>query len=508
MIPALLIGFLSGAIALSYEILWYRAFSFVSGSRAETFGVMLGAYLVGLALGAVAVGRYCRDVDATVRRDLAGGLFLLTLVANAMGFLVVPALAWIVTRGHAWQFALLGVGLAAGGLGAIFPLVSHAWIEPDDQAGRRVSYVYLANILGSTSGSLGTGFVLMDHLTLAGMHVLLFFLGLGMAAILLVLGTPARRLASAAALLVLGVLNGVAGARPFDAIYEKLQEKQAFHPGLRFAEVVETKSGVITINQGAQIFGGGVYDGAFNTSLRDDPNKIVRCYALAELHRAPKDVLMIGLSSGSWGTVIAHNPAVERLTIVEINQGYLQVIPKYAEVSGLLSNPKVRIEIDDGRRWMVRNADRKFDLIVANATFHWRSNATNLLSKEFLELIRARLKPGGIYYYNTTGSVRAVQTGCAVFPHALRVGAFLAVSDSPLALEVDRLRETLFSYPRYGGVVLDRTRPADVETMEKVLGWLRDKTVPRSALTDGPALPLITDDNMGAEWERQPAVFQ
>jgi spermidine synthase len=499
MIPALLLAFLSGAIALSYEILWYRAFSFASGSRADTFGLMLGGYLVGIAFGSVGVRRFCRDVEG--REAVLGSLFLLTLAANAFSFLVVPGLGFVCTRGFRWEYGLVPVAVAAGGLGAIFPLVSHAWIRPDEHAGRRVSYIYLANILGSTSGSLLTGFVLMDHLTLAGIHVLLFFFGLGMAAVVLMLGSS-RRAVGAVALLLLGGANGLWGARPFDAIYEKLQDKQSYDPARRFVHVVETKSGVITVNQKAQIFGGGIYDGAFNTSLHEDKNTVIRCYALADLHAAPKDVLMIGLSSGSWATIIANNPAVERFTIVEINGGYLQLIPKYPAVAGLLSNPKVTIEIDDGRRWMVRNGGRKFDMIVANATFHWRSNATNLLSREFLELVRSRLNPGGLYFYNTTESVRVVKTGCAVFPHTLKIGSFLAVSDSPLILNVDRLRETLFSYPREGGTVFDRMKPDDVRKLDETLAGLKKMVRTREMLMSRPPAAIVTDDNMGTEWEK------
>ena len=506
MTPALLLAFLSGAVALSYEILWYRAFSFASGSRADTFGLMLGGYLVGIALGSLGVRRYCRDVEG--RQAVLGSLFVLTLAANAFSFLVVPGLGWVCTRGLRWEVALVPVGIAAGGLGAIFPLVSHAWIKPDEQAGRQVSYIYLANILGSTSGSLLTGFILMDHVTLAGIHVLLFFLGLAMAAVLLVLGSRSLRTLGAGAILLPAVLNALWGTWPFEAIYEKLQDKQAYDPGRRFVHVVETKSGVITVNQKAQIFGGGIYDGAFNTSLHEDKNTVIRCYALADLHAAPKNVLMIGLSSGSWATIIANNPAVERFTIIEINGGYLELLPKYPAVAGLLSNPKVTIEIDDGRRWMVRNADRTFDMIVANATFHWRSNATNLLSKEFLELVRSRLNPGGFYFYNTTESVRVVRTGCAVFPHTLKIGSFLAVSDSPLVLDFDRLREKLFVYPREGGTVFDRTKPDDVHRMEETLAGLNKMVRTREILMSSPPMPIVTDDNMGTEWERDFEVYR
>jgi spermidine synthase len=502
MIPALGLAFLSGYIALSYEILWYRALSFMSEGDARTFGLMLGAYLAGLATGALAVRRACVQAAPSLLRLL----FRLTLGANLLGFFVVPALAWLATRNvsaNPWSHGLWGVGLAAAGLGAIFPLVAHAWITPDREAGRQVSHLYLANILGSTAGSLVTGFIFMDHLSLGALHVLLGFLGLGMGSLILVLDRGRARLGAIAAIGLLALANAAFGMKPFDAVYEKLQLKGAYRPETRFAHVVETRSGVITVNRQGQIFGGGIYDGAFNTSLEDDKNTILRCYALAGLHRAPKDALMIGLSSGSWATVVANHPGLERLTIIEINPGYLRLIPEYPDVAGLLVNPKVHIVIDDGRRWLLRNRKRQFDLIVANATFHWRSNATNLLSKEFLELIRARLKPGGIYYYNTTGSARVQWTGASTFPHALKIMNFLAVSDAPLELDLEQLKEEWMRYPRGTGFVLDGATPASREKAGELIRRLVPEIETREHLLArlGNELRGVTDDNMGTEWE-------
>jgi predicted membrane-bound spermidine synthase len=497
-IAGLALAFLSGLIALSYEIVWYRAFSFVSAGAADTFGLMLGAYLLGLALGSLAVRRLCRDGAAPAGQHRA--LLMLTLGSNLAGYLVVPLLAALAARGVSWKAALPLVGVAAAGLGTVFPLAAHLYIAADPLVGRRVSHLYLANILGSTLGSLVTGFVLMDHLGLAAIHVVLAVLGLGLALFVVAL----RR--SGLALVAAGAVAVAAGFPLFSHPYERLQLKTDYRPGERFAHVVETRSGVITVNAQGQIFGGGIYDGAFNTDLHDDKNAIIRCYALAALHPAPRDVLMIGLSSGSWATVIANNPAVERFTIVEINPGYLQLIPKYPDVAGLLANPKVRIEIDDGRRWMVRNRDRRFDAIVANATFHWRSNATNLLSEEYLQLIRSRLKEGGVYYYNTTESARVAQTGCAVFPHALKIGSFLAVSDAPLDLDPARLRELLFDYPRGGKTVFDRSSPSDALRLDEVLDGLRKMVRRRGEILEGipPGRRIITDDNMGTEWGEGP----
>jgi len=499
-IPALLLGFLSGFIALSYEILWYRSYSFMSGSAADTFGLMLGSYLSGLALGALATRRLCRDGGEGARASQKRALFALAVAANVCGYLVVPALAWTAVRGWSWKAGLPLVGVAAAGLGTVFPLAAHLYIEPDAQVGRKVSYVYLANILGSTLGSLLTGFVLSDRLSLGAIHGLMVLLGLGLSLFLL----PRRR--DAALPVALAAVAAAAGPWLFGGVYERLQLKTAYTPGYRFAHVVETKSGVITVNEKGQIFGGGIYDGAYNTGLEDDKNFILRCYALAGLRPATKDVLMIGLSSGSWATVIANNPTVERFTIVEINPGYLKLLPEYPAVAGLLKNPKVTIEIDDGRRWLVRYRDRRFDAIIANNTFHWRSNATNLMSEEFLQLVRSRLNPGGYYYYNTTDSGRVLKTGCLAFPHALKILNFLAVSDAPLTLDPERVGQLLFDYPWEGRTVLDRKSAADEARSRAAADWLRRMVRTRKEVLAiiPPTARTVTDDNMGTEWGEGP----
>ena len=141
------------------------------------------------------------------------------------------------------------------------------------------------------------------------------------------------------------------------------------------------------------------------------------------------------MSGGAWTEILANHPQVRKIVVVEINPGYVEVVRRYPAVAPLLSNPKVELVIDDGRRWMLQHRDRKFDLIVMDTTYYWRSNATNLLSVEFLNLARQMLKEGGILYYNTTFSEAAQHTGTALFPYAFRFGPMLAVSDSPIRLD-------------------------------------------------------------------------
>src|SRR5262249_59246827 len=134
-------------------------------------------------------------------------------------------------------------------------------------------------------------------------------------------------------------------------VLERLQWKGAAE-AKPFVQVVETRSGIITVDASGIVFGNGMYDGRFNTDLKHDSKGIVRPYALSLFHPAPRAVLMIGLSSGSWAQVIASNRAVTTLTIVEINPGYQTLIAQAPEVASVLHNPKVTIVTDDGRRWL------------------------------------------------------------------------------------------------------------------------------------------------------------
>jgi len=256
------------------------------------------------------------------------------------------------------------------------------------------------------------------------------------------------------------------------------------------------------------VYGGGAYDGQINTDILHDSNGVIRAYAIPGLHPHPKDVLIIGLATGAWAQILVNDPEVQDVTIVEIDPGYLPLIRKYAEVQSLLRNPKVHLFIDDGRRWLVAHPDRRFDFILMNTTWNWRANITNLLSMEFMDLLRAHMKQGGIAYYNTTSSRDVLATGATAFPYALRVLNFLAVSDSPFTLDKERWRKALTKYQIDGHPILDLANPQQRTRLEEVLHLANELDVPNGDLESRSSLlqrykgaRLITDDNMGTEWK-------
>lgn len=516
---ALFLSGLAGFIGLGYEILWYRIYSFDSRGHAPAFALLLGFYLTGIALGSLAARSCCRRLD---RNGLSHHLHLLAgwiTFATLCAYLLIPLVARVAAipvsspgwlKIPSWYlsylYSLPFVTVATTLLGGTFPLICHTAVRPTASAGARLGLIYLSNIIGSTLGSFVVGYVLMDCLTTRAIALLIALLGIGMA-IAIFLFSGVRRstgfIGAAAGLALSGV--AVASSAPlFDRIYERLQLKADFVPGYRFQHVVENKSGVITVTPDGIVSGGGVYDGKFNTDVTHDTNWLSRPYSVSLWHPNPRRVLMIGLASGSWAQIVANHPQLEHMTVIEINPGYLRLIPQYPVVASLLNNPKVDIVIDDGRRWLIRNPGAAFDVIVMNTVYHWRAHSTYLLSTDFLRMARKHLRPGGVLFYNTTSSEEVQATGAAVFPHTLMVGNCIAVSDTPLDVSWDRLKRVLSAYEIDG-------RPSVDYRDSDVMGSFLQSMLPspgrgESNAPDGgiggrnPNKRLLTDDNMGLEW--------
>jgi spermidine synthase len=469
---AIFVG-VSGFIALAYEILWYRLFSFWSGSSAKVFAFLLGAYLAGIAMG----GLVAHDLTsrAASRRSNPQYLRLIAwfvVVANLAGFVAAPAMG-LAAQHLSVAFVMVIVALGAALLAATFPLISHITINNDNAAGYGVSLLYFSNIAGSALGSFIVGFVLMNYWGVRDISVFLVLLGVALGLGLIAVGQPSgheMRSALAGAGAVCAAILMLANPL-FNDLYEKLLFKTSYHPHESFSHLVENRSGVIAVTQPGKVFGGGAYDGWFNVDPVHDVNGLFRIYALSSFHPLPRKVLMIGLSSGSWAQIAANHPGVQSEDIVEINPGYLPLIAQYPAVSSLLHNPKVHIIVDDGRRWLLANPHSRYDAIVMNTTFNWREHVTNLLSVEFLKLARQHLLADGVLFYNTTSSREVLLTGVTVFPYGLRVGNFLALSDCPIAVNSERLEKQLRDYRIDGALVL---RPQEPRGLSALSGDDRD----------------------------------
>lgn len=502
-IPALLLALLAGAVSLSQEIVWVRVISFMTAGRPEGFGFTLGAFLIGIAVGSIIGKRVCQ-------RGLNGAATsgVMLAVSALVFFISLPIAAWCSAQGIQ-VVAFVMVALTAAASGGVFPIVCEM-ARDAGAAGRSVSLVYLANIIGATGGSLLTGFVLFDLMgtekvaavvAVAGALAAIYAFAVSKA------GSSARfgGMAMSAGVLLLAA---VAGGALFGNFLENAQYEKQYPREQAFKRVLQSRHGIITIDEANRpgdadiVYGGGVYDGRYSVDPTS-PNGIHRCYMIAALHPEPTDVLEIGLSSGSWAAALLRHEAVKSMEVVEINPDYLEAMAPYPQNAAVIDDPRVNIHIDDGRRWLgLQDESVKFDFILMNTTFHWRSHATNLLSTDFLELCKRHLKPGGAIFYNTTSSMDVVRTAAEVFEHVTMVGNFVAASDRAFDLHGEDRRQQLLRYKDPDG------SPSFLRN-EKFRAEL-DRLVAMEVPEMGPELRalneyrVITDDNMACEYYRYP----
>lgn len=432
---SLVVGFLS----LSQEILWVRLGAFAYGGLPQIFSFILATYLIGIALGAYVGKLFC---DRKYNLYYAGGATL--LLAGVTDLLTTLYAPIILSKPLFLPLVALALILTAAIKSVLFPIAHHLGsFQSGPKIGRSVSKVYFANIIGSTLGPVVTGFFLLNHFTTEVCFLILGAGSLGMGAAMILKADPMRR-----SLVALGVVAAVlATLRPWNEIdaLSKLADRQADQKPIAF--MVQNKHGILhtlrTKDTGDVIIGGNMYDGHISTDMSTNANHLERAYVLAATHPAPRKVLVVGMSTGAWTRVALGFPGVEQVDVVEINPGYIDLIKRYPEVAPVLEDSRVHIYIDDARRWLKRNPDKKYDLIIQNTTFHWRANITNLLSFEYFKEMQKHMLPGAIAAINTTGSMDVFHTAQAAFPHAFRYTSFVYGSDHDIRVTPETAKDRL-----------------------------------------------------------------
>ncbi len=469
---------LSGFACMVAEVAWARLVSLVFGSSVYAFGLMLLQFLVGMALGSAIFARIRR---APPRRVLGIALCAGTF-AGLIGLAGVPHLPVLYMRGfpavrdsfwlvQLWQIletAPLILPLAMA-FGVAFPAAIAA-IADFDRMGRGVGRVTVWNTVGTVGGAFLAGFVLVPRLGLRA-TLTLAAAATGIAGILVLrrdASRVVRRLATSAtvAALVLAVLlpawplNRLAqGAGFYAAMYETVQ---GLRDAERNSELLFYEDGISTTlsvdRQGVHRF----YRSNGKTDASTDPGDMANQLLLGHLpmlaHPDPKDVFVLGLGTGVSAAAIARYP-VRSIEIADIESGSREATTFFAaENRNILADPRVKFLVADGRNALLARK-KTYDVILSDPSDVWVAGVGNLFTKEFYDLARSRLRPGGVMIQWFHGHSLPpeqmkliVKTFQSSFPHTSfwrpnRGDVILLGTVEPTAWDLARLRERIASVP-------------------------------------------------------------
>jgi spermidine synthase len=120
---------------------------------------------------------------------------------------------------------------------------------------------------------------------------------------------------------------------------------------------------------------------------------IVHCAALA--HESPRSALVIGGGDGGSSEELLKHPGIGRVVMAELDPEVVRVSKQYlgSVHRGAFDDPRLEVHIGDGFRF-VQELGERFDLIVLDLTDP-DTPAQKLYTREFFEMVRRSLNPGG-----------------------------------------------------------------------------------------------------------------
>src|SRR5262245_18599946 len=469
---------LSGLTALSCEVIWTRLLSLLFGGTVYTFSLILAVFLFGLGIGSSvgsAIGR------AAPRPRVAFGwcqMLLCAAMAWSAYMLTQSMPYWPVnpsiTTDPWFNFQLdyvrcMWVVLPGSILwGASFPLALASLASRDQDPASLVGGVYAANTVGAIVGSLCASLLLI--VWLGSQHAQQAIILLSALSGLLVLSTGEDSGGRFQLATTLTIVIAAAGAgllsrtvQPIPGIFAAYGRYTATRLGQ--ADVIYMGEGWNATVAVTRLPGGILnYHNAGKVQASSEPQDMRLQRMLGHMTTLvptqAKKVLVIGCGAGVTAGAVSIDPAVEHQTIAEIEPLVPKVVAKYFGEHNfhVVDNPKVHVRIDDARHFLLTTSER-FDAITSDPLDPWVKGAAMLYTREFFELVKQRLNPGGavtlfvqLYESNTEAVKSEIATFLEVFPNGIVWGntnegkgydLVLLGQVSPTKIDVDKVQAKL-----------------------------------------------------------------
>ena len=508
----LLASFLMGLAAIADEVFWSRILVLHIGSSVYAYSLMLFSFLIGIAIGSAVIERLMRKIDVAVALGVVELALAVALVIQIHLFtrfadLLFALAKMFIAAGNPSLFpplltgTLLMLVIPTALMGAGFPLTVRLYeMCASGGEARSVGKVYLANTLGSISGSLLAGFVLVR---LLGSQNGLFL----MALINLAIGAWFLRKRVMIAVAAVIVVVAFIAAKPDQVILSAGIFTEERAKILVFREDVTATVTLREVGPRAlslELNGVNVA-GSFGDLIGTQK---LQGHIPLLLHANPKRVLHIGFGSGGTAWAVSRH-AVSNITIAEISPEVLEISnARLGDVNhGVLRDPRVHVEINDGRNYVMA-ARETFDVLLSDSIHPRYAGNGSLYTREYFQLCRRRLNPGGVssmwlpmYSLTTRNYLQIVRAFHDVFPNTTIW--YVPNMANPYTIVIGRMEEGATPWNR----IAARWTPSVAHELSELN--MRTPTDLLPALLLGPAeveritrdIPPHVDDLPSVEYE-------
>ncbi len=397
----------SGIVSFSWEVLWTRLLSHLVGGSIYAFGTMLATFLAGIGLGSAVAARLAVDRERARHGFAVAQLGI--AAASLAAFAAVDRLPRVIADLELESFAYLppGAWLAAAVLlprallpAATLPSAVRALAGSAAGAGPASARVFAWNTCGSIAGAVGTGFVLLPSLRIAGTATAAVVTSLALAAATALLARPRHGKLALAAALGLAAVAVLPPATPWEVLRTSPLSGKRTRGEVAFYGV--GRGSTVTLFESYdqwRLFTNGLPESAIQ-SRGGRPARFWGARALALLplvgQPAARSYLIVGLGAGI--TVDAVPATVDEIHVVELEP---EVVRANRSLAGErerdpLADPRLRLHVNDARSALALT-ERRFDAVISQPSHPWTAGASHLFTRELFELVRGRLNPGGVF---------------------------------------------------------------------------------------------------------------
>ena len=405
--PWLAAAFCSGFILLALEVVWLRVLLLFLNDTPLAFAMILALVLVGIALGSLLTAAWAKRV--VLPESAAPFVAYAAGVLGIGGYLLYPLVFRHVISAE--QPALIVLGVAAPLIvptccasGALFAISGAGLQRTQSAHARAVGLLGLFNTSGAGLGSLFAAFVLLPRL---GMEWSLFVLLAAYGLVGVALGVAARpsRLVLVAPALVFALCFA---CFPFGFMRDKYIQASARRWMLQGDDVHVREGRTATmLHVLHRIYGAPRYDQVLTNAYSMTVNGFfgrrymkLFVYLPAALHPQLRRALVVGYGIGNTTQALTEDPGVTRIDVADISRDMLDTsrLMQTRAKPHPLDDPRVHVFIEDGR-FFLESTEARYDLITGEPPPPNVAGVVNLYTREYFQLIRTRLAPGGMATY-------------------------------------------------------------------------------------------------------------
>jgi hypothetical protein len=135
-------------------------------------------------------------------------------------------------------------------------------------------------------------------------------------------------------------------------------------------------------------------NGYTSINMNSPAEKVVGAFSSVFAPRSDR-ALVLGLGSGATASTVGQ--IFDRTDVVEINEAVIANLERMRKYNfGIRDNPRVRVIHDDGIHY-VKATDAEYSLILNTVTTPLYFSSSKLYTRDFLQFVRERLSPNGVY---------------------------------------------------------------------------------------------------------------